>query len=562
MMRRISVLSLVCILLALGCAQPPQPADFIVLGGAIHTFDPMGMTVEALAARGQHILALGTEDEIRLLIGPDTEVLDLEGAVAYPGFIDAHAHFLGVGKAQMQLKLQGAATWQAIVDQVAMAVSETPKGEWIFGRGWHQEKWAEAPEGAVEGLPIHDALSAVSPDNPVMLTHASGHAAIVNARALEMAGIGPTTPDPPGGEIVRDSRGRAIGVLRETAEALVYDVIESEDSDELFRRKVALATEECLANGLTSFQDAGSSIRDAKRFKAMAEAGELQIRLSLMLHEPNDIIEPQLDAVRMIGAGDGFLTVRAIKRWIDGALGSHGAWLLEPYSDLPASAGLNTEPLDSMAETARLAMEHGYQFCTHAIGDRANRETLDIYQVEFEGHPESDNLRWRIEHAQHLSLDDIPRFAQMGVIASIQPTHCTSDGPWVPQRLGDARAESGAYVWRDLLESGAVLAAGTDAPVEAVDPLATFRSAVTREMADGNAFYPDQSLTREEALRAMTLGAAYAVFEEDQKGSLRVGKYADLTVLSDDLLAVPEDDLDGVTVVATIVGGEVRYSGR
>jgi len=562
MMRRISVLSLVCILLALGCAQPPQPADFIVLGGAIHTFDPMGMTVEALAARGQHILALGTEDEIRLLIGPDTEVLDLEGAVAYPGFIDAHAHFLGVGKAQMQLKLQGAATWQAIVDQVAMAVSETPKGEWIFGRGWHQEKWAEAPEGAVEGLPIHDALSAVSPDNPVMLTHASGHAAIVNARALEMAGIGPTTPDPPGGEIVRDSRGRAIGVLRETAEALVYDVIESEDSDELFRRKVALATEECLANGLTSFQDAGSSIRDAKRFKAMAEAGELQIRLSLMLHEPNDIIEPQLDAVRMIGAGDGFLTVRAIKRWIDGALGSHGAWLLEPYSDLPASAGLNTEPLDSMAETARLAMEHGYQFCTHAIGDRANRETLDIYQVEFEGHPESDNLRWRIEHAQHLSLDDIPRFAQMGVIASIQPTHCTSDGPWVPQRLGDARAESGAYVWRDLLESGAVLAAGTDAPVEAVDPLATFRSAVTREMADGNAFYPDQSLTREEALRAMTLGAAYAVFEEDQKGSLRVGKYADLTVLSDDLLVFPEADLDDVTVVATIVGGELRYSGR
>ncbi|RLE17870.1 MAG: amidohydrolase [Acidobacteria bacterium] len=561
-MRRISVLSLVCILLALGCAQPPQPADFIVLGGAIHTFDPMGMTVEALAARGQHILALGTEDEIRLLIGPDTEVLDLEGAVAYPGFIDAHAHFLGVGKAQMQLKLQGAATWQAIVDQVAMAVSETPKGEWIFGRGWHQEKWAEAPEGAVEGLPIHDALSAVSPDNPVMLTHASGHAAIVNARALEMAGIGPTTPDPPGGEIVRDSRGRAIGVLRETAEALVYDVIESEDSDELFRRKVALATEECLANGLTSFQDAGSSIRDAKRFKAMAEAGELQIRLSLMLHEPNDIIEPQLDAVRMIGAGDGFLTVRAIKRWIDGALGSHGAWLLEPYSDLPASAGLNTEPLDSMAETARLAMEHGYQFCTHAIGDRANRETLDIYQVEFEGHPESDNLRWRIEHAQHLSLDDIPRFAQMGVIASIQPTHCTSDGPWVPQRLGDARAESGAYVWRDLLESGAVLAAGTDAPVEAVDPLATFRSAVTREMADGNAFYPDQSLTREEALRAMTLGAAYAVFEEDQKGSLRVGKYADLTVLSDDLLVFPEADLDDVTVVATIVGGELRYSGR
>ncbi|MEN8164125.1 MAG: amidohydrolase, partial [Acidobacteriota bacterium] len=451
---------------------------------------------------------------------------------------------------------------QEIVDQVEQAVAETPEGEWIFGRGWHQEKWTELSEGSVEGLPTHDSLSAVAPDNPVMLTHASGHAAIVNARALEMAGIGPATPDPPGGEIVRDSEGRAIGVLRETAEALVFDLIESEDSDELFRRKVELATEECLANGLTSFQDAGSSMKDAGRFREMAEAGELQIRLSLMLYEPNEVIEPHLHALRMIGAGEDFLTVRGIKRWIDGALGSHGAWLLEPYSDLPGSAGLNTEPLDSMAETARLAMEHGYQFCTHAIGDRANRETLDIYQTEFEAHPENEDLRWRIEHAQHLSPDDIPRFAQLGVIASIQPTHCTSDGPWVPQRLGDTRAESGAYVWRDLLNSGAVLAAGTDAPVEAVDTVATFFSAVTRKMGNGEAFYPDQSLTREEALQAMTLGAAYAVFEENDKGSLKVGKLADLTVLSDDLLAVPEEDLDDVTVVVTIVGGEVRWSGR
>ncbi len=562
MMRRLTFIPLILVSLALGCAQAPEPADFVILGGTIHTFEPIGETVEALAARGQGIVALGTEGEIRPLIGPNTEVLDLKGAVAYPGFIDAHAHFLGVGRAQMQLKLQGASTWQEIVDQVALAVSETPKGQWVFGRGWHQEKWTEAPEGAVEGLPIHDALSAVSPDNPVMLTHASGHAAIVNARALELAGIGPSTPDPPGGEIVRDSKGRAIGVLRETAEELVTEVIDSQDSDELFHQKVALATEECLANGLTSFQDAGSSLKDAARFRAMAETGELRIRLSLMLYEPNDVIEPHLDGVRVIGAGDGFLTIRGIKRWIDGALGSHGAWLLEPYSDLPTSAGLNTEPLDSMAETARLAMKHGYQFCTHAIGDRANRETLDIYQVEFEAHPEAEDLRWRIEHAQHLSPEDIPRFSRLGVIASIQPTHCTSDGPWVPQRLGDARAESGAYLWRDLLESGAFLAAGTDAPVEAVDPLATFSSAVTRKMGNGRSFYPDQCLTRKEALEAMTLGAAWAVFEENQKGSLKVGKYADLTVLSDDLLVVSEEALDDVTVVATIVGGEVRYSAR
>lgn len=562
MMRRIAALPLICGLLAFACAPAPQPADFVVLGGTIHTFEPVGVTVDALAATGQSIVALGTQDEIRPLIGPDTEVLDLEGAVAYPGFIDAHAHFLGVGKAQMQLKLQGASTWQEIVDQVAQAATETSQGQWIFGRGWHQEKWSEIPESNVGGLPTNAALSAVSPYNPVMLTHASGHAVIVNSRALELAGIGLSTPDPPGGEIVRDPRGRAIGVLRETAEELITDVIDCEDSDELFRRKVALATEECLANGLTSFQDAASSLKDAARFREMAENGELRIRLSLMLHEPNAVIEPHLDAVRVIGAGDGFLTVRGIKRWIDGALGSHGAWLLEPYSDLPASAGLNTEPLDSMAWTARLAMEHGYQFCTHAIGDRANRETLDIYRAAFEAHPGAEGLRWRIEHAQHLSPQDIGRFGQLGVIASIQPTHCTSDGPWVPQRLGDARAESGAYVWRDLLKSGAVLAAGTDAPVEAVDPLATFRSAVTRKMGNGRSFYPGQCLTRVEILEAMTLGAAFAAFEENQKGSLKVGKYADLTVASDDLLVVPEEDIEDVTVVATVVGGKVRYSAR
>lgn len=561
-MRRISFYLLLCGLLSFGCSVTPEPADFVVLGGTIHTLEPIGVTVEALAAQGQHIVALGSEEDVRPLIGPETEVLDLQGAVAYPGFIDAHAHFLGVGNAQMQLKLQGAQSWDEIVDQVAEAVAETAKGQWIFGRGWHQEKWSEVPEMTVDGLPVHDALSAISPDNPVMLTHASGHAAIVNSLALELAGIIDVTPDPSGGEIVRDSKGRAIGVLRETAENLIYDVLESEDTDELFRRKVTLATEECLANGLTSFQDAGSTVKNARRLRALAEAGELQIRLSLMLNESNEAIEPHLDALRVIGAGDGFLTVRGIKRWIDGALGSHGAWLLEPYSDLQTSRGLNTEPLDSMAETARLAMKHGYQFCTHAIGDRANRETLDIYQAEFESHPEADDLRWRIEHAQHLHPEDVGRFKELGVIASIQPTHCTSDGPWVPQRLGESRAESGAYVWRDLLDSGAILAAGTDAPVEAVDTLATFRSAITRKMPDGQAFYPDQKLTREEALHAMTLGAAYAAFEENQKGSLVVGKYADLTVLSDDLLVVPEDGLEAVTVVATVVGGKVRYSGR
>ncbi len=548
--------------LCLACAPKPQPADLVVLGGTIHTLRSVDETVEALAARDGVVVAVGSEEDIRPLIGDETEVFHLAGAVAYPGFIDAHAHFLGVGRAEMQLRLQGLPTWESIVTEVAGAVGDADEGEWIFGRGWHQEKWDRVPDGAVEGLPTEAALSAVSPENPVMLTHASGHAVIVNARALELAGITAATPDPEGGQIVRDENGRPTGVLRENAVSLLDDVLPDGDSGEVFRRMVEAATDACLAAGLTSFQDAGSTIRDADRFRRMAEEGELRIRLSLMLREPNAVIEPELDRLRVIGAGNGFLTIRGIKRWIDGALGSHGAWLLEPYTDMPDSSGLNTESLKSMRETAQLAIEHGYQFCTHAIGDRANRETLDIYEAALAAHPEISDPRWRIEHAQHLDPADIPRFGELGIIASMQPTHCTSDGPWVAQRLGDARAASGAYMWRALIDSGAVIAAGTDAPVESVDPLATFRSAVTRRMADGRVFYPEQRMTREEALRSMTVNAAFAVFEEGVKGTLEPSRYADLTVLSGDLLTVPEDELDDVAVVATIVGGAVAWPRR
>jgi len=281
----------------------------------------------------------------------------------------------------------------------------------------------------------------------------------------------------------------------------------------------------------------------------------------LMLDEDNETIASHLDAVRVIGAGDGYLTIRAIKRWIDGALGSHGAWLLEPYADMETSTGLNTEPLPAMAETARLAAEHGYQFCVHAIGDRANRETLDIYERTFAEHPDLVDPRWRIEHAQHLDPSDIPRFAGLGVIASMQPVHCTSDGPWVPARLGEQRSAVGSYAWRALIDSGARIAAGTDAPVEDVDPLSTFAAAVTRRMANGELFVPEQRMTREEALRAMTLDAAWAAFEEHDKGSLEIGKLADLTVLNRNLLEIPESDLDETEVVATVVGGIVRYLG-
>jgi predicted amidohydrolase YtcJ len=556
-MKRLWILGVVCSLFA--CAPAEEPADLVLRGGRIVTMDAAHPEAEGLAARGQRLVAVGTDAEMERLIGPGTEVIDLDGAVAVPGLIEGHAHFLGVGRAKMQLDLRTAASFDDIVAMVEAAVAEAEPGQWIFGRGWHQEKWDHAPQPNVSGLPYHDALSAVSPDNPVLLTHASGHAVMVNGRALEMAGIDEKTPDPPGGEIVHGAGGRPIGVLLETAEELVGKLVDSEWDEATVRRMVELAAEESLANGITSFQDAGSSFRQVALFKQMAEAGELPIRLWVMLSEDNEALAEGLHGYRVHRVGDGYLTVGGIKRFADGALGSHGAWLLEPYTDLPESIGLNIATPDELRESARLAAEYGLQLCTHAIGDRANRMTLDVYQETIDSRPDGRDLRWRIEHAQHLDPADIPRFEELGVIAAMQPIHCVSDGPWVVQRLGEERARQGAYVWRSLLDSGAIIVGGTDAPVESVDPIPDYRAAVTRMMNNGVAFFPEQCMTREEALRVRTLDAAYGAFEEDIKGSLEIGKLADVTVLSQDLLTVPADWILDTKVLYTIVGGKIRY---
>jgi predicted amidohydrolase YtcJ len=539
------------------CTSQTTPADLVLQGGRIITIDPTQPEVEAVAVTGDRLVARGSSKEIAPLIGPDTQVVDLDGAIAIPGFIESHAHFMSLGRAKMQLDLTRAQTWDEIVAMVATAVEEAEPGEWIFGRGWHQEKWDRVPEPSVDGLPIHHSLSEVSPDNPVQLTHASGHATIVNAKAMELAGISAATPDPEGGEIVRDNNGQPIGTLRENAENLVGRVQEQTPNEATRRRMVELAGEECLSKGITSFFDAGVSYHAIDLFKQMAAEGELPVRLWVAVSEPNDQLEARLG--EYTGIDEPFLTVGGIKRLIDGALGAHGGWLLEPYSDLPESTGLNTYPVDDLAETARLAVNHRLQLCVHAIGDRANRETLDVYEQAFLQNPERSDFRWRIEHAQHLHPDDIPRFAELGVIASMQPTHCTSDGPWVPRRLGEERARAGAYMWRRLLDSGAVICTGTDAPVEDVDPIATFHAAVTRQMGNGERFYPEQAMKRQEALRTATLDGAYAIFQESRKGSLEVGKLADITILSKDILSVPEDEIRDTEVLYTIVGGKVQY---
>ncbi len=556
--------------IALSCAtQPPQePADLVLRNGKVVTVDASRPEANAVAVSEGRIVAVGSNEEIEAYVGPETEVLDLDGRLAIPGFIEGHGHFMGLGTAKMILDLTKVKDWNEIVTMVGEAAKTAEPGAWIQGRGWHQEKWTSPPPGAVEGLPHHIGLSEVSPENAVVLTHASGHAGFVNAKAMELAGIDRNTPDPPGGTIVKGPDGEPIGALRETAQRLVRNALQQyldqrppEENRADDERRVELASRDLLSKGVVSFQDAGSDFTTIDFFKEMAEAGKLPVRLYVMVRrETNEGMDEKLPRYKMTNAYDGHLTVRSIKRQIDGALGPHGAWLLEPYEDLPESAGLVLEPVEDIAVTAAIAVKHGFQVNTHAIGDRGNRETLDIYENAFAAAPNGGiDLRWRIEHAQHIHPDDVPRFAKLGVIASMQGIHCTSDGPWVLKRLGEERAKSGAYVWRDLIASGAVVTNGTDVPVEDADPIASFYASVTRMTSDGTAFYPEQVMTREEALKSYTLLNAYAAFEEDVKGSLTPGKYADIVVLSKDILTVPAEEIPQARVLYTIVGGKILY---
>jgi predicted amidohydrolase YtcJ len=549
------------------------PADLVLLNGRIVTVDDARPEAQALAIRGNRIAAVGSDEEIRRLVGPATEVIDLEGRLAIPGFIEGHGHFMGLGQAKMVLDLTSVGHWDEIVAMVASAAREAQSGSWIRGRGWHQEKWTGLPQPSVEGNPVHASLSAVSPNNPVYLVHASGHAAFANARAMELAGITRDTPDPPGGEVVRDAAGEPTGLLRETAQGMVGRAIaeyqarrgpEAREAEE--RRMAELAGAEALAHGVTSFHDAGVAFPTIDFFRQLADEGRLPIRLYAMVRvgsqrnesEGNEGLGELLARYRTVGYGGDFLTVRSIKRQVDGALGAHGAWLLEPYDDLPRSTGLVLEPVEDIAATAALAVEHGYQLNTHAIGDRGNREILDLYERVYRENG-GQELRWRIEHAQHLHPRDIPRFGELGVIASMQGVHATSDGPWVPAKIGHQRAEEGAYVWQELWRTGAVVTNGTDVPVEPISPVESFYASVSRRLPDGSVFYPAQRMTRQQALRSYTLNNAYAAFEEDLKGSLTVGKLADVVVLSRDIMRVPEEEIRGTRVVYTILDGRVRY---
>jgi predicted amidohydrolase YtcJ len=547
----------------------PQPATLVLRGGKIVTVDDARPEAQAMAVRGDTIVALGSNQEIQPYVGAGTRVIDLKGALAIPGLIDAHVHFTGVGEAARNLKLGTAKNWDEIVRMVGDAAKKAKPGEWIIGRGWHQEKWSEVPTVNVEGFPVHDALSRASPDNPVWLTHASGHAGFANALAMKIAEVSKTTPDPDGGKILRDKDGNPTGLMNERAQALVGSALARDRSTRSaaqieadLRSVIESAAREALAKGLTSVHDAGSPPSTIEVMKRVVDEGKLPLRVWMMLREDAKLLAADMPKYRTINYGDKRFTVRATKRAIDGALGSRGAWMLEPYADL-ATTGMATDSLDDVRMIAELAVQHGYQMAVHAIGDRGNRETLNIFEETFRKHPEknSRDLRWRIEHAQHINAADIPRFGRLGVIASMQGIHATSDAVFVLARLGPKRAEEGAYVWQKLKKTGAVIANGTDAPVEDIDPIPSFYASVSRRVKDGSVFYPEQRMSRMEALRSYTLDAAFAGFDEGIKGSLTPGKLADITVLSKDIMTVPEDQIPSTAVLYTIVGGKVQFTG-
>ena len=578
MMKKLSLIVLISILLAvLGCTDNSTRtetelenkfADLVLKNGFIATVDPNIGNVTAIAINDYLITATGDDQKIDEFIGPNTEVIDLDGRFVMPGFIEGHGHFMSLGRSKQILDLNDVDGWEEIVSKVAVEVDKSKPGEWIFGRGWHQDKWSSLPDNAIDGVPINDTLSKVSPQNPVVLGHASGHAAFWNDAALEIAGVDEDTPDPDGGTIVRDLTGKATGLMRETAQRLIskarneYEGRLTPQETELDNRERAkMAADEALKYGVTSFHDAGASFETIDFFKQLESEGELGVRLYVMVRrESNEIMDAALPQYKMLPEGNDFLTVRSIKRQIDGALGAHGAWLLEPYLDLPETTGLVLETVEDITGTAEVAVKHGFQVNTHAIGDRANREVLDIYEgVWKELGVDGKDLRWRIEHAQHIHSDDIPRFGELGVIASVQAVHGTSDGPWIPSRLGDERAKDTSQPWRTLFETGAIITNGTDVPVERIDPIASYYSSVTRRMNNGDAFYPEHIMTRQEALETYTINGAYSAFEEDIKGSLTPGKYADFIVLSKNLLTVDYEEIPSTEVEMTFVGGEVKY---
>lgn len=528
-----------------------EQADLILKNGAVITMEKETPRAQAVAIKGDRIVWVGDTDSAGAWIGKNTKQIDLKGAFVYPGFIESHAHIESLGSLRMNIDLVGTPDKKAIVDLVRARASSAAKGAWILGRGWDQNDWP------VKEFPVAGDLDAVSPDNPVVLGRVDGHACWINSRALAIAGITADTKDPDGGKVIRDTSGKPTGVLVDNAMELVLSKMKMLTLDESIQR-VQLALKEAAQKGITLITDAGSGrdgSNDLEAFKTLAARNELPVRVYSMAWMPSQTGKTLLSTgPQHFGP---YLEERCVKLIMDGALGSRGAALLQPYSDDPGNSGLLMWKEQDLLEVLRLAKQKGIQVAIHSIGDRANRQVLDAYEKT-----NARDLRWRIEHAQVLAPEDLPRFAKLDVIASMQPTHATSDGPWAGDRLGPDRVK-GAYAWRSLLDLKTTIAGGSDAPVEDINPLWGIYAAITRQDHSGKpegGWHPEQRVTREEALRIYTTSAAYAAFREKELGSIKVGKLADFTVLPLDLLSCDPKAMIDMRVLYTIVGGKIRHS--
>jgi hypothetical protein len=537
--------------LSYGEAYAEDTADLILSHGVFYPVQPPGKVEGSLAVRGGRIVYLGADAGAERLRGAGTRVIDLAGRAVTPGLIDAHSHLAGLGEALEQVDLGGAATYDEVVRRVREAARGLPPGAWVRGRGWDQNRWPE------KRFPTHEALSAAVPDHPVWLTRVDGHAALVNARAMQVLGIDAAIKDPSGGRFLRDAAGRPTGVMVDNAKGWAEARLPA-PSDEDRRRTLGKAARHCVELGLTTVTDMGIGDGDYRAYAALKGARELPLRAAVFLTDDAALLDrwfargPEIDP-------DARLTVRGVKMYVDGALGSRGAALLEPYSDDAGNLGLLVSTGDHLAEVARRAVARGFQVAIHAIGDRGGLVALDAMERALGGpRPEA---RFRLEHSQVLRLQDIQRMARLGIIASMQPTHATSDMPWAGDRLGERRLQ-GAYAWRKVLDAGGRLALGSDFPVESPDPRLGLYAAVTRQDLQGNppgGWMPGERLTREEALRGFTLDAAWSLFLDREVGSLEVGKRADLVVFARDPMTVPEREIPRAGIDYTLVDGQVVY---
>ena len=541
-----------------------QKADMIIHNGMIYTMNDLNPTAEAVAVSSGKIIALGKYTDLDPLITPRTKIINLRGATMTPGIIEGHGHFYGLGLAKMQLDLSKTESYQDLVDMVSDAVENSKPGEWILGRGWHQSKWSDDKSDFVKGFQTHERLSEISPNNPVWLKHASGHAGFANQKAMDIAGVNKETEFGFGGEIIKDLSRKPTGVFNERAQGLISEKVENNLGEESDLRAIELAVKASLENGVTSFHDAGIGRRTIEVLREAIDRDILKVRIYAMLtSRDTTLLNEWYKKGPEIGTGGDLLTIRSIKINADGALGSRGAWLIDEYSDRPGHYGMPTQSMDYVYSVAKQGIKTGFQVNSHAIGDKANREILNEYEKVFNEHPElAIDHRWRIEHAQHIAPDDIPRFGRLNVIPSIQGIHMSSDRPWAINRLGQKRIEESAYVWRDLINHGAVLINGSDVPVEPIDPIASFYASTTRKTLKGLpdfGYEPKQKMTRIEALKSYTINAAYGAFEDQIKGSIEIGKYADFTVFSQNLITIPEEKILDTKVLYTIVNGVVEY---